>query len=38
MLMISSVADMEDIEQEQRLVDPNKRITQAGEASTSSTL
>ncbi|KAI9261468.1 hypothetical protein BDA99DRAFT_511429 [Phascolomyces articulosus] len=34
MLMISSVADMEDIEQEQRLVDPNKRITQAGEAST----
>ncbi|KAI7859448.1 hypothetical protein BDC45DRAFT_215796 [Circinella umbellata] len=37
MLMISSVADMEDIEQEQRLVDPNKRITQAGEGSTSST-
>ncbi|KAI9499372.1 hypothetical protein BDB00DRAFT_796553 [Zychaea mexicana] len=38
MLMVSSVADMEDIEQEQRLVDPNKRITQSGEASMSSTL
>ncbi|KAI8149103.1 hypothetical protein BJV82DRAFT_663439 [Fennellomyces sp. T-0311] len=38
MLMVSSVADVEDLEQEQRLVDPNKRITQSGEASTSSTL
>lgn len=31
MLMLGSVADMEDMEQQQQLVDANHRITQSGE-------
>ncbi|KAL0080734.1 hypothetical protein J3Q64DRAFT_1705904 [Phycomyces blakesleeanus] len=33
MLFLSSVTDLEDPEQQQQLVDPNRRITQSGEAS-----
>ncbi|KAF7726913.1 hypothetical protein EC973_008208 [Apophysomyces ossiformis] len=36
MLMISSVADLDDPEQQQQLVDPNKRITESGETPASS--
>ncbi|KAI9018660.1 hypothetical protein CLU79DRAFT_759758 [Phycomyces nitens] len=32
-LLMSSFSDLEDLEQQQQLVDPNKRITQSGETS-----
>lgn len=32
MLMISSVADLDDMEHTQQLVDPNRRITENGES------
>ncbi|KAI7887002.1 DnaJ-domain-containing protein [Lichtheimia hyalospora FSU 10163] len=38
MVMISTAADMDDLEQQQQLVGPNRRITQSGESSSSSTM